>query len=151
MDRLTVPPHPFDPARAARILDALGERGFAAPDATAERLLRGAFGNSPYLGRLALRESETLRAFFAEGPAAIAARCNRAALAVAGTESEAEAMAALRIAKRQLALGVALADIEGRWPLAEVTGALSAFADAAVQGALRFLLRQAAARENLAE
>src|ERR1051326_1888097 len=151
MHRLIVPPHPFDPARADRILQALAERGFEPPDAAAQSLLQGAFGNSPYLGRLALREPQTVRAFFALGPAAIVARAVDAALGVADLDAEADAMRTLRVAKRQLALGVALADIDGRWPLLEVTGALSDFADAAVRGALRFLLRQAGTRENLSQ
>jgi glutamate-ammonia-ligase adenylyltransferase len=148
---LIVPPLPFEPARAARILEALAERGFSPPGAAARVLLEGAFGNSPYLGRLALREPDILRAFFAEGAAAIAARATDAALGVSQAADEAEAMRTLRIAKRQLALGVALADIEGRWSLLEVTGALSDFADAAVRGALRFLLREAGSREGLAD
>ncbi|HWA91732.1 MAG TPA: bifunctional [glutamine synthetase] adenylyltransferase/[glutamine synthetase]-adenylyl-L-tyrosine phosphorylase, partial [Rhizomicrobium sp.] len=44
---------------------------------------------------------------------------------------------------------VALADIEGQWDLQAVTGALSRFADAAVQGALRFLLAQAARQAGM--
>ena len=53
-------------------------------------------------------------------------------------------MAALRTAKRRAALAIALADIAGVWDVDEVTRALTRFADACVQGALRFLLREAA-------
>ncbi|HEX2760624.1 MAG TPA: hypothetical protein VHM27_08925, partial [Rhizomicrobium sp.] len=60
-------------------------------------------------------------------------------------------MAELRSAKRAAALAIALADIGGLWPLEEVTGALTRFAYACVQGALRFLLRQAAALHGMAE
>ena len=60
-------------------------------------------------------------------------------------------MVALRRAKRRAALTIALADIAGLWDLAAVTRALTDFADACVQGALRFLLREAAARAGLAE
>ena len=47
-----IPPRPFDPARAARVREALAERGFS----SGEKLLDAVFGNSPYLGRLAQRE-----------------------------------------------------------------------------------------------
>ena len=58
-------------------------------------------------------------------------------------------MAALRRAKRQAALAIALADLAG-WSLDQVTAALTAFADACVQGALRFLLTRMAAGEGVA-
>ena len=53
-------------------------------------------------------------------------------------------MRALRLAKRESALLIALADIGGVWDIAEATEALSRFADAAVSAALRFLLRREA-------
>jgi glutamate-ammonia-ligase adenylyltransferase len=49
-------------------------------------------------------------------------------------------MRALRTAKRQLALLAALADIGGVWNLEKVTGALSSFAEAALQFTCRRLL-----------
>src|ERR1700749_4706504 len=60
-------------------------------------------------------------------------------------------MAILRRAKRKAALAIALADIARRWDVEQVTRALSSFADAGVKGALRFLLREAAIRADLAE
>lgn len=47
-----------------------------------------------------------------------------------------EAMRTLRRAKDAVHLAVALADISRRWPLAQVTGAITAFADAALRAAL---------------
>ena len=55
-------------------------------------------------------------------------------------------MRALRRAKREAALLIALADIGGVWDVVEVTEALARFADAAVGAALRFLLRRTRAR-----
>jgi glutamate-ammonia-ligase adenylyltransferase len=55
-------------------------------------------------------------------------------------------MRVLRQARRLTALGVALADITGTWDLERVTGALSDFADAAVDAALASQLRKYAAR-----
>jgi glutamate-ammonia-ligase adenylyltransferase len=54
-------------------------------------------------------------------------------------------MSALRVAKRRVALTVALADIAGLWPLERVTGALSDFADSAIDAAVAHLLREASA------
>ena len=53
-------------------------------------------------------------------------------------------MEALRRAKQEAALLIALADIGGVWDLSRVTDALAAFADHAVQSALSYLLRKAA-------
>ena len=58
-------------------------------------------------------------------------------------------MRALRIAKRESALLIALADIGGVWDVVETTEALTRFADAAVGAALAFLLRQYAASGRL--
>ena len=55
-------------------------------------------------------------------------------------------MRALRRAKRESALLIALADIGGVWDVVATTEALTRFADAAVSAALRFLLRRAANR-----
>ena len=151
MSDLSIPPLPFDAARAARTFEALAERGFHPPDGSARALLDGAFGNSGYLSRLGLREPETLGAYFTSGPAAVVDGAIAAALAVGQDHDEAAVLAALRIAKRRAALGVALADIAGAWDLKAVTGALSRFADAAVQGALRFLLSHAARRDGMVE
>src|SRR5580704_4809495 len=140
-------PTPFDPARAARTFEALAEHGFVPPHAQAQALLCGAFGNSPFLAHLATRETETLEDYFASGPEAILREAK--ALALMPFCDEAQAMAALRRAKRKAALAIALADLAG-WSLDQVTAALTAFADACVQGALRFLLTRMAAHEGLA-
>ena len=58
-------------------------------------------------------------------------------------------MRALRLAKRESALLIALADIGGAWDVVETTEALTRFADAAVGAALAFLLRQNARAAGL--
>jgi [glutamine synthetase] adenylyltransferase / [glutamine synthetase]-adenylyl-L-tyrosine phosphorylase len=58
-------------------------------------------------------------------------------------------MAGLRQTKRRLALLAALADLTGLWSLEQVTGALSRFADLAIQHALDFALREAAQRSEI--
>jgi [glutamine synthetase] adenylyltransferase / [glutamine synthetase]-adenylyl-L-tyrosine phosphorylase len=138
-------PKPYDPVRAARVLESLEADGSAFSGAE-RALLEAAFGNSPYLGRLALRDRATLADFFAHGPDAVVLAATAGALGAADASDADAAMTSLRRAKRKAALAIALADIQGAWDLEKVTGALSRFADAAVKGALRFLLRDAAVR-----
>jgi [glutamine synthetase] adenylyltransferase / [glutamine synthetase]-adenylyl-L-tyrosine phosphorylase len=142
-------PSPFDAARAARTLDGLAEKGFT-PGDEHRRLLEAAFGNSPYLSRLALREPEFLGVLLDRGPDAMLDEIGSRIETASAFENRAELMCALRCAKRQAALGIALADIAGIWPLENVTGALSRFADWCVRASIRFLLGQAAAQTALA-
>jgi [glutamine synthetase] adenylyltransferase / [glutamine synthetase]-adenylyl-L-tyrosine phosphorylase len=141
-------PEPFDRARAARTFERLAELGYV-PQAEARDLLESAFGNSAFLCRLALRERTTLERLFACGPRGILDDAIAQALAAADASKETDAMAALREAKRRAALAVALVDIAGAWMLDDVTVALTGFADAALKGALRFALKQAAAETEL--
>ena len=150
MPDLHIPPLPFDSARVQRTLETLGERGFA-PDPNTQSLLDGVFGNSPFLSRLAIREPDVLTSYFQRSPAATLSDAMARAEAVGNLDDEAVAMRELREAKRAAALAIALADIDGCWPLEEVTGALTQFADACVQGALRFLLRKTAQLHGMAE
>ncbi|MDE2467030.1 MAG: bifunctional [glutamine synthetase] adenylyltransferase/[glutamine synthetase]-adenylyl-L-tyrosine phosphorylase, partial [Alphaproteobacteria bacterium] len=83
------------------------------------------------------------------GPSHALAETLHLALSAAFAPDLKDAMQRLRRAKRQMALAVGLADIAGLWRLEEVTQALSDFADAAVKGALRFLLREAAIRAHM--
>jgi glutamate-ammonia-ligase adenylyltransferase len=141
------PPRPFDPARAERTLAALAEIGVS-PSEEARVLLTSLFGNSPFLARLALREHEFLRELLANGPQA-AMRAIKAGVAQThACADEKNASVLLRRARRQAALTIAAADVAGLWPLADVTGALTRFADCCVSGALRFLLKQAAGERD---
>jgi glutamate-ammonia-ligase adenylyltransferase len=133
------PPRPYDPSRAARTLDALAAEGVA-PDLSFKTLIESASGNSPFLARLILRE----RAMLGVPPDAAVEAARTLALSACEAETESDAMARLRIAKRRAALAIALADIAGDWDVSRVTRELTLFADASVKGALRFLLRQAA-------
>jgi glutamate-ammonia-ligase adenylyltransferase len=57
-----------------------------------------------------------------------------------------DAMTELRIYKSEVALLTALCDLAGVWNVVEVTRVLSETADAALQGAVRYLFRQAVAK-----
>jgi glutamate-ammonia-ligase adenylyltransferase len=144
------PPAPFDSARAERTFASLAVEGFV-PSEAQRPVLAAAFGNSPFLARLALREHAMLKALLEDGPQNIVADAKAQALSAALAETPADAMARLRIAKRRAGLAIALADIAGIWRLEDVTHALSEFADACVKGALRFVLRDAAEKAELAE
>src|SRR5205823_3831331 len=63
--------------------------------------------------------------------------------------SEADMMRLLRRMKSEAALMIALCDIGGVWPVMQVTAALTDLATASVQMALRYALRQEAARGRL--
>jgi glutamate-ammonia-ligase adenylyltransferase len=143
-------PAPFDAARAERILAALaeGEDGFVPPPAQAE-VLAGAFGNSPFLSRLALRDRAFLRSALTRPPQSVLEEIGAELRSIPAGSEIGIAMQVLRRAKREAALTIALADIGGVWGLQEVTHALSNFADACIGASLRFLLRQAAERDGL--
>src|SRR6201747_1963534 len=142
MPDLRTPPRPFDPARAARVKEALLGHGFS----SGEPLLDGVFGNSAFLGRVAQREVGALGEYFAAGPETVLNAAILLAHAVARADSEAVAMKELRTAKRRAALAIAMADIAGTWDVNKVTAELTRFADACVGGALRFLLTVTAAQ-----
>ncbi len=127
-----------DPALAA-FMHRLAE------DATGNQLLASLFGNSPFLTQCCLGEPRLLMRLLQDGPDATFAeldeRLNRH---LAAGEDRPMLMRALRVAKRQAALLIAIADIAGWWPLERVTGALSAFAEAALGAVVRHLLAAAA-------
>ena len=86
---LRIPPTPFDLARAARIKEALAEHGFVSDTP----LLAAVFGNSAFLGRLALREVGALGEYFAAGPQTVLSAAILLAQACANADSAARAMA----------------------------------------------------------
>ena len=79
----------------------------------------------------------------------LAALIEQTTFAVAAAAGEADVMQQLRRMKSEAALLIALCDIGGVWPVLRVTQALTDLAVAAVQCALRYLLRQETARGRL--
>jgi glutamate-ammonia-ligase adenylyltransferase len=142
------------PDIARRRLASLTARAEAAP--LAEFLARaplrdlalGLADHSPYLWGLIAEDPSRLARLLAASPRRSLDRLVEA-MAERRDEDEAALMRALRLAKREAALLIALADLGGLWGLGEVTEALSRFADGAVACALRFLLRQNAAAGRL--
>ena len=108
-------------------------------------MLEAVFGNSPFLGQSLLREPALLRNLCEHGADTVfAAVRDELATTTPASRDRAAMMAALRIARRRIALVVGLADILGLWSIEQVTGALSRFAEAALDTALAHLLATAA-------
>jgi glutamate-ammonia-ligase adenylyltransferase len=110
-------------------------------------LLAGIFAGSPYLSGLCRRDASRLQRFLTTAPEDEFSDLRRTLerdLDAAVTLPE--AARALRIFKTDVALLTALADLGGVWPVMKVTEVLTATADAALQGAVRFLFRDAVRR-----
>ncbi len=131
-------PIPHDSVRAEAAREALA--GLPAPVVD---LAAGAAGCSPYLAGLIEQEGDWLAgALDLDDPVAAV---------TAGFEAlDADDLGvALRQAKRRVALFTALADLGGVWQLEQVTGAISALADRAVDLALRVHVAAEARRGKL--
>ena len=132
-----------DPA----LLDWVGE---VEADPTARGLLEAVFSNSPFLTRCALAEIPFLREILGSGPDTAFGHV------IASMKDELSRlmdqdrlMRELRIARRRVALVVALADITDHWPLERITQALSDFADGALSATISHLMLQAAEKGDL--
>ena len=140
-------PLPYDAAAAERLTERFAEAGraekraAAAPDVAA--MLRALGGNSPYLSDLAMRETATVRRLAESGPDAVVRDAMATLAAEPPSSSRDKVAAAVRRAKRVVALTVAVADIGGHWRLEQVTEALSALAEATLTLAVAHLLRAA--------
>jgi len=145
-DLLCAAPRLAAPGAARNRLAAISREADAAFAAilTNERvknLVLGLADHSPYLWSLIAADPARLARLLATPPLTTLDRLV-AALRSRRDAGEIDIMRALRLAKHEAALLIALADLGGVWRLNEVTLALSRFADAAVACALNFLLRQ---------
>jgi glutamate-ammonia-ligase adenylyltransferase len=156
-------PTPADPGGAARGRERWLDRAArgddddlaaairaVADDRSGGALLDSVLGNSPYLGQCLLADPAFACFLLADGPQAALVRV-LAALDAATPPGAggADIMAALRRAKRGVALLVGIADMAGAWPLETVTGTLSDFADRAIGISIAHLLHGAAAVGDL--
>ena len=140
-------PAPHDPAAAKRTVERFAELGRAerrlVGDPATVALLRCLGGNSPYLADLAIREAQAVRALVANGPDIVVREAMAVLYALPPETGRERVAAALRQAKRIVALAVAIADIGGIWRLDKVTEALSALAEATLSLSVAHLLRSA--------
>ena len=116
-------------------------------------LVMAVAGNSPYLARLLGKYPAVLAAFLTLGADGTWAQFSERVAqmgAMLQDMPQTAFVSQLRHRKAECALTVALADISGQWSLAQVTRALSEFAEAAAKAALRFLLLRAGERGELA-
>ena len=135
------------PAEARRRLGALLKTSSSAelkPELERGRtrdVLLGLADHSPYLWTL-IQEDPARLVRLLKRPPGESLDALVQALVSRRDEHEADLMPALRRAKREAALLIALADIGGVWDVVATTEALTRFADAAVRAALAFLLRK---------
>lgn len=141
-DRISTTLPLTDAARAKRVRERVGVKAYEAWGEGAD-ILDAVFAAAPYLGRLAARRCETLQRLAGTAPETIIAEACQAAREAGRLEDEAAVMAALRQAKADLHLTVALADLAGAFSLEETVTAISDFADAAVQASLEAAMRLA--------
>lgn len=135
--RMTRCPRPHDPELGA----AAVPDGVSGPAGT---LVAGAAGCSPYLAGLIGREGEWLKRAVTDPEAAF-----DEILAGLGRLELSEMAQGFRQAKRRAALLLALADLGGVWSLEEVTGRLTALADAVCDHGLKALVGAEIARGKL--
>ena len=134
-ERIRRAPIPHEPERgreAAAVLPAGPVRDLAAAAAAC----------SPHLAGLLRREAEWAADALSGSPEA-------ARDALLAEPMEGDPGAALRRAKRRMALLAGLADLGGVWRLESVTGALTGLADRAVEAALRHAVGREVARGRL--
>src|SRR5574337_406187 len=154
-ERLIAAPRVTAPAQAKARLGALignaKALGLAAEFSRApvRRLLIGVAGHSPFLWSLAEEDPARLARLLRAPPEA-SLNSIVAALAARRDRLEADVMRALRLAKREAELLIALADLGGVWDVVATTVALTRFADDAVGAALTFVLSDNALAGRLA-
>ena len=118
-----------------RLTQAASERGWAAALDAAWPALAPALAASPYLAGLARRWPDRLQVLLSADPVQRLSDILSRTQALTGGADEAQVP--LRRLKAELHLLTALADLGQVWDLDAVTNALSRFADAAAQAALR--------------
>ncbi len=114
------------------------------------RVLCGIAETAPYLWDLVCGDAGRLLRLLRHDPdkqmTALLAKTRRGG---ASARTAAALTRTLRLAKSEAALLIALADIGGMWPVERVTRALTDLADATLETAVRYLLRDAAGRGRL--
>ena len=164
-DAPSPPPQPADEAALALCWERWRESAARSEDAdliafaaacrddpAASALLGALFGNSRYLSHCLIADQGFARLLIESGPeaACAAARAMAADRSALGTESRADAMKRLRVAKRRASLAIGMADVASVWPLERVTGALSDIASATLDAVCAHLLRALHDRGKLA-
>ncbi|MGH7186846.1 MAG: bifunctional [glutamine synthetase] adenylyltransferase/[glutamine synthetase]-adenylyl-L-tyrosine phosphorylase, partial [Pseudomonadota bacterium] len=137
--------------RCARLEDVTAAAvGALAENPGVRPLLAAILGNSPFLTHCVLSDVAFFAKLVAGDPGVVLGEVLRRLKAdVAPLVERDRVMAELRIARRQVALLVAIADLTGYWALDDILAALSDFADTAIATAVSHLLLQVADRGEL--
>ena len=136
-------PQPSDLDAVRRAWTDLRASGIALAPFEAKRpLIDAVFGGSPFLRDLILRDPDFAARILEADPQVSLDAVMADLSAKAGDEAEMRRL--LRRSRGRAALIIALADIDGSWSLDSVTGALTRFAEAALNAALNWLLSDAA-------
>jgi glutamate-ammonia-ligase adenylyltransferase len=153
-------PHVSAPAKAEqRLADWLTDlapeqaaaiEGLIAQFPFAKTILLGIAESSPYLFDLMRADAARLiRLLECEPERHLAQLIEKTCREVSAASSEADVMQLFRRMKSEAALLIALCDIGRVWPVMRVTAVLTDLAVAAVQAALRYLLRQEVTRGRM--
>ena len=150
LSRLKPSPKAARPASAGRRVDGVDwpDGGKILADLAARALLTAIADHSPFLWGLIEADPARAVRLLNESPESSLARI--ASSLRDAPDAEPELMRALRSARLEAALLIALADLGGVFALEETIEALSDFADWAVAAALRHLLRAASSAGRLA-
>lgn len=140
VSRIAAAPPVYDEDAAGRLLEALGPRAATLPPRAAQ-MLRAVGGASPYLSRLIERDPDDLFALLEAAPDQRLAALVASTEATGDIDDAATRARALRGLKGEAALLAGLAEVAGVWTSLEAAAALSDFADAAANAALRGALR----------
>ena len=114
-----------------------------------KKLLDAAVSGSPYLTKLILSHRDFVVSLIKRDPDEVLNALIQETLVLERLSSRPEIMSTFRIAKQKAALLIGLADIGSVWSVTEVTKALTQFADACLNAAVNFLLRENAALKKL--
>ena len=128
---------PDAPARLSALLDTAKGNAF----------IQGLFGCSTFLATVAAQQPLFSLDLFEQGPDSVWPGIME--LLQETTNSDTVAKHLLRTARKRAALAIAVGDVSGLWTVEQVTNALSDIADASIQYALAFALRELQARDRL--
>jgi len=115
-----------------------------------EKLLLSIFSNSPYLTKLLFKYTDfSLKLFENDVETLITDIFSNLRGRSLEFKDQTDLMRRLRIAKAEMALTVAFADLSGKWPLSKVTKTLSEFAKICLNITVNYLLREGISSGNI--
>ncbi len=134
-------PEPADRAAVALFWE---KTSLVPADAAQRALVEAMAGGSPFLRQLMLADADFAKRVLAEEPGRLLDELVAGLAEASRFAGQAELQRALRLTRARAALLIAAADLAGLWTVDEVTAALTRFADAALNAALDWLLREGA-------